>query len=344
MSQIVKLLKTPGRIAGGVFAAALFASAYAAVARPGTVNYTEGQVTLNGTQLDRKALGQTEVAPGEILQTQSGKAEMLLFPGAILRLGDNSAARMVSASLTDTRVEVLRGEAMVEVADIQKENRLDIVDNGVPTQIEKKGIYSFNADHPTLAVYDGKAVVQADDRKVDVGKGKEVLLQPGATLKPQKFDRKQTDSLYEWSKLRSGYLAEANMASAQMVVVNNYPGWWGGTGWYWNPWYSTWAFVPGGGFLTSPFGFGFYSPAYWYYNAPAFYAPGRVWVRRPVGTGFHRGVAARPAAPVGGSGVTSMGPRAGARSRGSFSAPRAGGFSRPMAAGGGGVHFGGRGR
>ena len=92
------------------------------------------------------------------------------------------------------------------------------MDRGADVRIEKKGIYAFDADRPEVAVYDGKAAVQVDDKKVEVGKGKELPLDPPA-LKPQKFDRNQTDDLYAWSKLRSQYLAEANASSAQTVIV-----------------------------------------------------------------------------------------------------------------------------
>ena len=52
------------------------------------------------------------------------------------------------------------------------------------------------------------------------------------------------------------------MSMAQTIVVNNPIG---GTGpaEYWDPWFDSWGFMPGFGFGYSPFGFGFYSPAYW---------------------------------------------------------------------------------
>ena len=46
-------------------------------------------------------------------------------------------------------------------------------------------------------------------------------------------------------------------------IANEDPWWWYGTGWYWDPWFDSWAFIPGFGFMYSPFGFGFYSPGYW---------------------------------------------------------------------------------
>jgi hypothetical protein len=290
-------------------------AAYGAVARPGTINYIEGQVTIDGHAVTAQKLGNSELSPGGVLATSQGKAEMLLTPGVFLRLDDQSAVRMVSPSLTDTRVDLLRGRAMLEVDLLEPENHLQMRDRGADIRIQKRGIYAFDADRPEVAVYDGKAAVQVNDKTVEVGKGKELPLDPPA-LKPQKFDRHETDDLYAWSKLRSQYLADANASSAQTIVGNN-PGWWAGTGWYWNPWYSTWSFIPGSGYLYNPWGFGFYSPSYWGYYGPTIYysRPSRVWVGR--GGGVPRSfpsrgmvtrpsgsIAARPApAPVGGSGI-----------------------------------------
>lgn len=277
----------------------------------------EGTVTLDGRAISPGAIRSTEVAPGQVIQTNQGKAEMLLTPGVFVRLDDNSALRMITPSLTNTEVGLERGRALVEVDMIEKENHIDILDSGVHTTIEKNGIYQFDADRASVAVYDGKAVVRENDRQIDLGKGKELLLASNADLKPQKFDRNQTGDLYAWSKLRSEYMANANLASAQTIIVNN-PGWYG-PGWFWNPWWSTWAFLPSNGFLYSPFGYGFYSPAFYYYNAPVIYRGFRGGTFP--GSGFQGG--GRPA------------PLSGSAGRGSgFGAGHFGGMS-------GGAHFGG---
>jgi len=278
---MVNLLKTSGRVAGTLFAAALLLSAQERIARPGTVNYAEGQVTLNGQTIGSRQLGNTEVAAGQVLETQDGKAEMLLTPGVYLRLSENSAVKMVSPSITDTRVELLRGEAMVEAAQVEKENHLDVIDHGASTVIVKHGVYAFKAGQPTVMVYDGHAKVQQDDRTADLFKGEEVTLGPdNPKLKTRSFnikDSEATDTLYAWSKLRSEYSAEANMSMAQTVVVGS-PYWWYGTGWYWNPYFDSWAFMPGAGYLYSPFGWGFFSPGYW----GGYYAPYYRYGRRPI--------------------------------------------------------------
>ncbi len=71
--------------------------------------------------------------------------------------------------------------------------------------------------------------------------------------------------------MRASYEADANIASAQTVYA---AGGWGvgyGPGWFWNPYFATYSWLPGDGFFYSPFGYPFYSPAYVVY-APRYYA------------------------------------------------------------------------
>jgi hypothetical protein len=255
----------------------------AGLGHPGAVNYIEGQVSIDRQLLGQNAVGSALVGPGQTLETQAGKAEILLTPGVFLRLGNGSAARVDSDSLTDTRVALLQGEAMVEVDQIYRENHLQIAEGSGTAILEKKGLYSFDANRSTLAVYDGEAKVVEGDRSATVKKGKEISL-TGPTLQAKKFDRDVHDDLYNWSNVRSEYLAEAAAQSARVLAVS--PTGWFGMGWYWNPWYGMYSFLPGNGFLYSPFGWGFYSPGY------IVYAPvGGIGAAR----GYYHGVASRPA-------------------------------------------------
>lgn len=326
---MVRLLKTSVSLSAGLFLAAVLAPAQTQgrIGQPGMVNYVEGQVLVNGETVTNNAVGRVAVAPGQVLQTNDGKAEMLLTPGVFLRLDSNSAVKMISPSLTNTRVELLQGKAMLEADQVMRENHIAIVDHGANTILEKKGIYEFNANNPMVAVYDGKVQVQENDRTKDVGKGKELALADNPKMKESSFNRHQEDGLYAWSKVRSEYMSEANMASAQTVVVNS-PGWWYGPGWYWNPWFDSFAWLPGDGFFYSPFGFGFYSPVFWRSYAPVYYHPRYGFVPRP---GFGRaglGVVNHPAA---------VAPAFRGSAVGAFHG-NAGGF-RGMA--GGGFHAGG---
>jgi hypothetical protein len=258
----------------GLFVAAVCAFSQPTIsARPGTINYIEGNASIDGQQIDQGQLGHINLAAGQTIQTSSNsKAEILMTPGVFLRLGGDAELKMIEPSLTNTKVAILRGEALVDVAQLFKDNNLEVVNNGASTEILKKGLYRFSADPPQVSVYKGKAKVVDGDRHVDVKKGRQLILTAGK-LKPQKFDTKDHNDLYAWSNLRSEYAAQASYATARNIVVNNYGGWGYGTGWFWNPWYSSWAFLPGAGYFSGPFGWNYYSPAALYY-APRYYIGG----------------------------------------------------------------------
>jgi hypothetical protein len=246
-------------------AAAALATAPAAlgaeVARPGTVNYVEGAVSLDGQPITDTSVGGTDLNPGQELTTENGRAEILLTPGVFLRLGNDSVVKMISPDLLHTQVELERGRAGVEVDEIHPENDLDILDAGVTTQLLKNGYYEFDAARPTAMVFDGKAAVEVGDGKYRVIKSHhELALTPPANAKPlikekpTGFDENAAkDELYNWNSLRSQYLAEANNQIAGEYVGG--PGF--VPGWYWDPYMWDYTFI-GWNPFWSPFGWGFY--------------------------------------------------------------------------------------
>jgi hypothetical protein len=254
----------------------------ARTALPGTINYIEGQVSINGKQLNSGEQGSAVLQADQMLSTNQGKAEVLLSPGAFLRLGSNSEVRMISPGIADPSVEVVRGQAMVEVGYLPKAAQLNVLERGADASLLKEGLYRFDADEGRISVFDGKAEVKENGNTERFGKGKEVVLNSG-TLKAEKFDVKSQDELYRWSEVRDGYLAQVNEASARTVYVSGGWGTWGGwgPGWAWNPYFSSWSWLPGDGFFRSPFGYPFFSPGYVVY-APHFYSP-------YYGHGFYRG-------------------------------------------------------
>jgi len=182
-------------------------------AMPGTLNYVEGEASMGDQTLNSKSVGTADLENGQVLQTGSGKAEMLLTPGVYLRLGSNSSVKMISNSLTNTQVSLRAGEVMLEVDQLYKENFIHISQPGADTRVVKAGLYDFDANRHIVRVFDGKAIVSADERNTTVKKGHEVALN-SARLKAADFDKKevtQSDDLYRWSSLRSQYLSEANI-------------------------------------------------------------------------------------------------------------------------------------
>lgn len=303
--------------AGGWFPLAAEVSGSApspAMAVPGTINYVEGAASVDRRALIQSQTGYVPLREGHTLSTANGKVEVLLSPGVFLREGSNSEIRMISSQLTEPQVELLRGEAMIEVDWMPKDERIGVQERGAQALILKRGLYKFDSDSGQAAVIDGKMQVSKDDEEKEFGKGKEVVL-TAASLKPVGFDRDAKDDLYRWSNIRAGYLAEANVATARNYYVNGYAPY---AGWYWDPYFDFWSWMPYDGYFFSPFGYPFFSPGY-------------VVLAPRYGSGFGRfgsrgGFAGRS---VPSRGAAAMAPRA----SGGF---HGGGF------GGGGFHGGGR--
>jgi hypothetical protein len=261
----------------GLILAAGYASpqAYTVSAKPGAVNYVEGAAYINGTPVSEKDLKTSFLNANDILSTDVGKSEVLLAPGIFLRVGDNTKVRMVSPSLIATQVEVMSGEAMVEATGLVKGSSVQVISHGASAEIEKNGLYRIMADDPpSIAVLDGKAAVTFSEKKVDVKKGRQLILAENS--KPEKFDTKKDDELYAWSNVRSEYDAAASYRvarSAQMGLLGTgYTAGMASPGWFWDSAFSSWAWLPGAGAFYSPFGYGFYSPALVGY-APVIAAP-----------------------------------------------------------------------
>lgn len=235
---------------------------------PGTINYVEGQALLNGQPLGPGAAGYTVAQPNQTIQTQAGFVEVLLTPGAFLRIGHNSEVVVKSLGLANLQLQVVHGSAMVEVADLIKGTMMQIDMNGATTQVEKRGLYEFDANQQLVRVLDGKAKILETSTVKTIGKGDQLVLN-SEKLKSHGFDKQtaEADPLYVWSKARSEAEAQANVAVARNVET--YGGWYG-PGWYWDPFWADYAFLPGSGFLYSPFGFGFYSPGF-VYAAPFYH-------------------------------------------------------------------------
>ena len=128
-------------------------------ALPGTVNYVEGQVSIDGNPLNTKQNGDTQLQPNESLTTANGKVEMLLTPGVFVRVGNNSNIRMVSNGLANPTIEVVRGETMVEVDQQTTGAKIDVLERGATASILKYGLFRFNGDQGRIEVIDGQLQV-----------------------------------------------------------------------------------------------------------------------------------------------------------------------------------------
>jgi hypothetical protein len=258
-------------LAGILSVGAGFAQQQVISAQSGTVQYVEGTVYAGKNRVERKFGQFPSLQSGEELRTADGRAEMLLTPGAFLRLAENSSVRLVSNRLTDTRVEVLGGTVMVECDELLKDNAVSLILHGDTIHLQRQGLYRIEAASSVLQVYKGDALIENASGQKEVKSGKQAVL--ADTVAVNHFDEAAAkDDLYQWSSQRSSNLAYATVTASQSVL--NSGGAWNTGGWMWSGLLDEWTFLPGAGLLYSPFGWGFWSPLYMgnYYN-PVYYVP-----------------------------------------------------------------------
>jgi hypothetical protein len=159
---------------------------------------------------------------------------------------------MISPSLVDTQLELLQGEAIMEVVGIIRGSRVEMVDHNATITFDANGLYRIRAgDAPTAAVFAGSLEVVLGSQRIKLGKGHQSLLTEN--LKSEKVDLTEDDDLYAWSSVRSQYEAAASYQAAMQVAASGQSL----TGWYFYDLLDCWAWLPGGAFF-SPFGWGFY--------------------------------------------------------------------------------------
>jgi hypothetical protein len=337
-------------------------------AHSGLVNYLEGKVTLDDKVLEPKFTDLPEVKNSSVLASEEGRAEVLLTPGAFLRLSENSSFRMISNTLWDTRVEVVSGSALIEIDELLKDNSITVQYGEAQIALLKKGLYRLDAgDTGSLKVYDGEARVSLNGDGTTAHKGRQVEL--GTVLSASNFDAKDTDAFYRWSARRGEYIATANVSAARNSIGSGFTS----SQWVFNPWYGMYTFVPALGFGYSPFGWNYYSPVTVGYLYPVYYGGGYGYgggaggAGRTIGGGSNvaprtgnpapsRVIARSPAASAPGFDLGAQSAAAPARSGGGFNGGGGGGFSgggggaasAPAAVaphgGGGGAGGGSRGR
>jgi hypothetical protein len=236
-------------------------------ARSGMVNHLDGQVTLNDQPLKTRFGQFPEVTTGSTLASANGRAEVLLNPGVFLRLDDHSSFRMLSSKLTDSRVELSGGAALVEVQELLKNNRVTVVVAGSSVNLLKPGLYRFDADPARVRVYDGKAVVESENAgPLTLTKGRQSMLGPVA-LAAKFSTSKERDSLYEWSKYRAALVAQANVVSARTAMSQGFR--LSSSAWAFSPYWGMFTFLPLRGYGYSGFGMYVFSPlTIWTYYTP----------------------------------------------------------------------------
>lgn len=270
-------------------------------AKSGVINWAEGDVFLADKPYTMQPTQFGEVKENMVLRTEEGRAEILLPPGVFFRLGEMASFKMISNRLVDTRVELLKGSAIMEIDDMDKGAAVTLVEKNATVTLAKAGLYRFDSEPAQLKVFKGSAEVEMAGQTVTVQAGK-LLPLGGAVAVAEKFSANDTDSLDHWSRRRAEVVANANVSAAKQAhyggggIINPCYGYGGygpyGAGpyghplgtWGYNPWYGFGTYIPCNGRLYSPYGYAMWSPLAAYRQ---FYAPRPVYSPPPNFGGYN---------------------------------------------------------
>jgi hypothetical protein len=301
------------------------------------VSYIQGAVYVDDKLVPDPIVAQFPyMKEGGNLRTTEGRAEVVMNPGLMTRVGENSTLRMVTNRFIDTRVELMQGAATVQLLEAEKDNSFTLVCKDATVAISKAGFYHFYAEPAAIKVFSGEAHVQMGGQNIEVPAGK-MLQFDGGDASVRKFDKEDTDALDRWSGRRGELVSAANASAARNCgngsttlgprgfaqgipgsgyISNNAPC---QGNWNWNPYYGMWTYITFANRYCDPFwGYCYYNPMgawnYYYQPRPIYNAnQGRVGTvtapvtRAPAVGGTGTGPALRPAAPAAGPGGGSSG-------------------------------------
>jgi len=179
-------------------------------AKAGLVYFVEGHAAVAGSGPLAAGEVNRQLNPGEILFSENGRAEVLLNPGTVLRIGDRTAIRMDRVELTDARVSVEAGSAVVTVYQAPKLDRVEIGIGGAVVKMEGAGVYRFDSDgsdRGALRVFSGQAFVYRENGVYREGGASQAVAKRGQAVRLQdlqvgKFDVKAADALQQWAETR----------------------------------------------------------------------------------------------------------------------------------------------
>ncbi len=168
-------------------------------AHAGLILFTDGSVAINGKPFIPQRGRWSEVPENSKLETQSGKADLLLAPGVFLRLGTNTGIRLLSNKLFDVQVDLLSGSAIVESVTVLHDNSIRFFHNRQQIRIDRAGHYRIDSQPAQVAVQSGQLEILREDAVLTVAEHHLVSIDSGAV---QEFAVLPPDSLDAWDQQR----------------------------------------------------------------------------------------------------------------------------------------------
>jgi hypothetical protein len=182
--------------------------------RAGLLNDADGCVLLDGKHIEPNRVRLTHLIPGQLLQTESGFAEVMLGPEIFLRLGFWSEAEMISTDLAAPQVRLRTGSAVIDANGLTDQSPVSVLAGNVELRLVKKGLYRVDLPREgpqAVTVWDGQALVVAENGNKTIPQRHEVEF--GANPKnlvARRIGNARKDALDNWSRERASAIAELN--------------------------------------------------------------------------------------------------------------------------------------
>lgn len=193
-------------------------------AKAGAINAITGgaSVSSRGERNWQQLMITDDLNNGDRVRTEGdGRVEVLLNPGAYLRLGGNSEVELVDNSLANLELRLLRGTAIVEAAGTDNlELNIGISTPHTRLAIVRQGLYRLNVipeDATELIVRKGSVILSDTHTKVKGG-NKVIFNATNFSVAKLTNEDKKKDAVENWSKDRATTLAQANRRITNSIV------------------------------------------------------------------------------------------------------------------------------
>lgn len=238
-------------------------SLYIVSAKSGVVSIIDGEVTLKrGASAWESLLEGDELKAGDVIKTgATGRVEILLNPGTFLRIAENSEFAFPDLANFKLKLSLLKGTAILEssIVDVS----IKFTTPQYMFSISQAGLYRFSATpdgRSEMLVRKGRVMVAG----AQIKEGKKVVVENGPPS-IQAFDKKAEDEFEIWSKTRAQTLIAANKQLSSRRIKNSMTGGFYSSAWIYDPFTRAYAFMPGWGGFSSPYGFRYANcNPYWY--------------------------------------------------------------------------------
>lgn len=122
---------------------------------------------------------------------------------------------MVANELSDTRIELLAGSALVDSAEPNSGTSVTLIYKNWSVRFLERGVYRIDTDPPRLSILQGKAQVSAGtDKDVTVGRG--MNLPFASVLVPQPSTDWPRDELSTWAEGRQQSISADDAIAANI--------------------------------------------------------------------------------------------------------------------------------